>query len=240
MLFRFLKRIAGSPDRAAITVPSERRYHDFSWIGLKTGHQSEKFAANQDAKARVICAYLLLAMAKCRDTGDSEVSVAELFCADGFYAMFARRFGADRVVGYDNDRDGYLANAMALRDAMAMDRVEFVRTDVESISDEERFSIVANVGGIYHTSEPRAVIEKSYAMARRFLILQNVVSMATSADDYLARPAPGWTWGNRFSRQSFDRLIRDLGYKVIDQSFNELTGNARPEDRGSVYYLIEK
>lgn len=240
MLIRFLKGIFGPPARAAGVVRPERRYHDFSWLGLATGHQSEKFAANQDAKARVICAYLLLAIAKCRDAGEREVSVAELFCADGFYAMFARRFGADRAVGYDNDRDGYLENALALRAALRMDGVEFVKANVEDIPDEERYSIVANVGGIYHTSEPRAVIEKSYAMARRFLIIHNVVSMATSADDYLARPAPGWTWGNRFSRQSFDRLIGDLGYRVIDRSFNELTGNARPEDRGSVYYLIEK
>jgi predicted RNA methylase len=240
MLFEFLKRITGPTKRETAVVQPERRYHDFSWLGLATGHQSAKFAANQDAKARVICAYLLLAIAKCRDAGERDVSVAELFCADGFYAMFARRFGADRAVGYDNDRDGYLANALALRDTMRMDGVEFVKADVQDIPDDARFSIVANVGGIYHTSDPRAVIEKSYAMAHRFLIIQNVVSMAATADDYLVRPAPGWTWGNRFSRASFDRLIRDFGYKVIDRSFNELLGNARPEDRGSVYYLIEK
>ena len=199
MLFKLLKRIAGPTERETAAIRPERGYHDFSWLGLATGHQSAKFAANQDAKARVICAYLLLAMAKCRDAGDQEVSVAELFCADGFYAMFARRFGADRAVGYDNDRDGYLANAIALRDAMRMDGVEFVKADVEEIPDDARFSIVANVGGIYHTSDPHAVIEKSYAIARRFLIIQNVVSMASTADDYLAKPAPGWTWGNRLS-----------------------------------------
>ena len=76
-------------------------------------------------------------------------------------------------------------------------------------------------------------------MAEHYLIVQNVVSLAVSADDYFERPAPGWTWGNRFSRQSFDALIRKLGFAVVDQEFNVLTGNDRAEDRGSVYYLVD-
>jgi hypothetical protein len=67
-----------------------------------------------------------------------------------------------------------------------------------------------------------------------------VVSLATDDADYFESPAPGWTWGNRFSRKSFDRMIRSLGYTIVDSHFNELEGNSRPEDRGSVYYLIQK
>jgi hypothetical protein len=35
-------------------------------------------------------------------------------------------------------------------------------------------------------------------------------------------------------------MVQDLGYNIYDYHFNELVGNDRPEDRGSVYYLIEK
>ena len=35
-------------------------------------------------------------------------------------------------------------------------------------------------------------------------------------------------------------MIVSKGWKILDYHFNELEGNERPEDRGSVYYLIEK
>ena len=80
----------------------------------------------------------------------------------------------------------------------------------------------------------------SYTMAKRYLIVQSVVNLATDNENYFESPAPGWTWGNRFSRKSFDKMIKELGYNVIDCHFNELEGNDRLEDRGSVYYLIQK
>ena len=56
---------------------------------------------------------------------------------------------------------------------------------------------------------------------------------------YFETPAPGWTWGSRYNRHSFGKLIADLGYEIVDMHFNELEGNGRLEDRGSVYYLIK-
>ncbi len=64
--------------------------------------------------------------------------------------------------------------------------------------------------------------------------------MARREDDYYESPAPGWTWGCRYSVESFEKLIRKLGYNVVDKHYNELEGNGRLEDRGSVYYLIKK
>lgn len=83
-------------------------------------------------------------------------------------------------------------------------------------------------------------LEKSYALARRFLIVQTVVSLANDAEDFFECPAPGWTWGNRYSRRSFDCMIRGKGWNIVHAHFNELEGNQRPEDRGSLYYLVKK
>lgn len=215
-------------------------YHDFTWLGLPTAQIPGIYRQNQAAKAPVIGAYILLALAKLRCRSTDDLSFAELFCADGFYAMFAAHFGASLAIGFDDDRDGHLGAANAIRDRLGLDRVSFEKTDVTALSESRRFAIVANVGGLYHVSDPVAMLDKSYAMARDFLIVQNVVSLANDDPDYFETPAPGWTWGNRFSRASFDRLIQRRGWKVVDQSFNVLEGNDRPEDRGSVYYLIEK
>lgn len=216
-------------------------YHDFSWLGLRTRQIEGIFAPNQAAKAPIICSYVLLALARARAKRAGEApSFAELFCADGFYAMFAARFGASAAVGFDNDRDGHLASAERIKVLLGLENVKFERTDIERIDAERRFSIVANVGGLYHVDDPEAVLRRSWEMAEDYLIVQNVVSLASDDPAYFCRPAPGLNWGNRFSRQSFDALIESLGWRVVLRDFNTLTANPRIEDRGSLYYLIEK
>lgn len=215
-------------------------YHDFAWLGRPTAQLPGIYGPNQRAKAPVIAAYILLAFARLRCRGREDISFAELFCADGFYTLLAAQFGARRAVGYDNDRDGHLASAVQMRDLLGLDRASFHRTDIEAIAPETRAAVVANVGGLYHVDDPEAVLDQSYRMAEDYLIVQNVVSLATAAPDYFERPAPGLSWGNRYSRESFDRMIRSRGWCIVDTMFNTLDGNPRLEDRGSLYYLIEK
>ena len=213
-------------------------YHDFRRLGLFNVQLPGIFAANQAAKEPILSAYLLLAIAKLKNRGVTPISFAELFCADAYYAQFAKRFGADSSTGFDSNKDGFLDQARAANRLLGSD-VELVATTVEDIPTDRRFSIVANIGGLYHVDDPAAVLVQSAHMEEHYLIIQNVVSLATSSPEYFERPAPGWTWGNRFSRQSFDAMIGRFGFAVVDTAFNVLTGNDRPEDRGSVYYLID-
>lgn len=213
-------------------------YHDFRRLGLRNLQFPGLFAANQRAKEPVITAYFLLALARLRNRGVDPVTFAELFCADAYYTMFARTFGADAATGFDGNARGYLDQARQVRALLGLD-VELVCCDVHDIPDARRFSIVANVGGLYHVDDPAEVLARSARMATAFLIVQNVVSLARTDDDYFERPAPGRTFGNRYSRQSFDALVRRLGRRIVEHDFNELEGNALPENRGSVYYLID-
>jgi hypothetical protein len=215
-------------------------YHSYRLLGADNQQLPGIYAPNQACKEPILLAYIQWAIAKCRDRLASPVSFAELFCADGYYAMMARRLGATSSMGIDNDRDGFFGRAREVATALGLADVRFEKREVDEISGLPPVDIVANVGGLYHVPNPREILEKSYGFARRFLIVQNVVSLATTDDRYFAQPAPGWTWGNRFSAASFDRLMRELGWKIVDRHANELEGNERPEDRGSVYYLVEK
>jgi len=213
-------------------------YHDFRRLGLRNSQLPGIFEPNQRAKEPVITAYLLLAMARLRSRGTERVTFCELFCADAYYTMFARVFGADAATGFDDNRGGHLECARQVRALLDLD-VELVCSDVHAIPEARRFSIVANIGGLYHVEDPADVLARSARMATDFLVVQSVVSLARAEDDYFERPAPGWTWGNRYSRQSFDVLVRSLGRRVVEHDFNELAGNDRLEDRGSAYYLID-
>lgn len=214
-------------------------YHSWRLFGVHNEQLPGIFALNQRCKEPILLAYIQLAIAKCRCGAAGEVSFAELFCADAYYAMAAAHFGATHSTGIDNNRDGYSSVVPAIATRLGLP-VTLLTMDVQDIDSLPPFDVVANVGGLYHVSDPEEVLAKSFRLAKRFLIVQTVVSMATSDPEYRETPAPGLPHGCRFSRQSFERLIRAAGYCVRDSHFNELEGNARLEDRGSCYFLIEK
>jgi len=217
-------------------------YHNYSFFGVDNKQISRRHVLNQKAKEPIIIAYIAYAIAKSKTKISEDVSFAELFCADGFYAMVAMRMGCSKSIGIDNNRDklGYFDKAKLIAERLNLDRVEFIEEEITPNLLLPSIDIVANVGGLYHVGDPKKILELSYKMANKYLIVQSVISLATNDENYFQAPAPRWTWGNRFSQQSFDKMIKSICPKIVDQYFNELDGNKKLKDRGSVYYLIEK
>lgn len=216
-------------------------YHSYSFFGVENEQIAGIFKPNQIAKSQIITAYLAFAFARASQRSSGNVSFAELFCADGYYAMVASSLGCHPCYGIDNNRDNHTDVAPEIAKRLGLEGVHFLSRDIKPESMLEKYDIVANVGGLYHTENPEGILNLSYDMAKSYLIVQNVVSLANHSDEYFESPAPGWTWGSRYSRESFDSLVRRrFGHKIIYSHFNELTGNDRAEDRGSAYYLIEK
>jgi hypothetical protein len=214
-------------------------YHDYSFFGAVNEQLPGIYALNQAAKAPIITAYIALALADAREQSD-HVSFTELFCADAYYAMVASRLGAASVRGVDNHRDDFSAKAPEVARRLGIGGFELVDLDVVTQIDRlEPADVVANVGGLYHVADPEAVLQASYDLARRYLVVQSVVSLANDDPDYFEAPAPGWDWGSRYSLVSFDTMIRSQGWNILAWHANELTGNTEPKDRGSVYYLVE-
>jgi SAM-dependent methyltransferase len=216
-------------------------YHEYSFFGFNNKQANGMFVLNQKAKEPIIVAYTALAIAKTKEIKDN-VSFVELFCADAYYAMVASRLGANKVFGIDNNKDQY-ANSRklsAIADRLDIQNFSFVDADINNLSTNKKYDIVANVGGLYHVSEPEKILEKSYEIANHYLIVQSVVSLANEEPDYFEAPAPGWDWGCRYNKVSFDKMIRGKGYKIVDYHFNILKGNDGLENQGSVYYLIQK
>jgi hypothetical protein len=215
-------------------------YHDYSFFGARNEQLPGIFAANQRAKAPIVTAYIALAIARARESADGAVSFLELFCADAYYAMVAARLGASPTTGLDNHRDRYSDRAPEIARRLGIRSFRLLDMDVAEIDSLSPVDVVANIGGLYHVANPIEVLESSHRLARGYLVVQSVVSLATEDAEYFETPAPGWDWGSRFSRASFDAMIRARGYDIVQSHANELTGNERLSDRGSVYYLIRK
>src|SRR5580700_5940566 len=77
-------------------------YHDFSLFGLKTPQRGGIFPANQKCKEPILFSMMEEAVRLCRQRGQGTRGV-ELFCADGFFGMYAIRLGAEGVRAIDLD-----------------------------------------------------------------------------------------------------------------------------------------
>ena len=137
----------------------------------------DQFIQNQKAKAPLITAYIAYAKAKCETTKDSpNPSFTELFCADGYYTMVASRLGCSPCIGIDNNCEGYLDKAKAIVESLGMQDCRFIKSEISEKSSFDSTDIVANLGGLYHVSNPREILQNSFIQARQFLIVQSVVS----------------------------------------------------------------
>jgi hypothetical protein len=213
-------------------------YHDFSVLGLNLPPAEDFYRQNQLVKEPLIVGYMLYAMGKLKAKGVKPVSVCELFCADAFYSFVARRFGADRCDAFDSDRDGFLAQARIVAKLLnEEENVGIHKVDMFDMPADYRASVVVNAGGLYHVADPLRAVEMSYAMAEHYLVIQTVVTLTTEDENYFETPAPGWTWGSRFS---FAYLQRERGYKILDSQRNIFPANDRPEDHGNSFFLISK
>lgn len=215
-------------------------YHSYRLFGVNN-KAIPKFFRNQKCKEPIILSYILNALAKTRDENPGQkASFAELFCADGYYALAAAYFGATKSIGIDNNRGKHFERANQIRDILGISNCEFLEMDVNDLDTLDPIDIVANIGGLYHVENPEQILDKSYTLASKYLIVQNVVSLATDSDNYFESPAPGWTWGSRYSKQSFTNLIYEKGWNVVDSHFNHLEGNKALTSKGSLYFLIKK
>jgi 2-polyprenyl-3-methyl-5-hydroxy-6-metoxy-1,4-benzoquinol methylase len=146
------------------------------------------------------------------------------------------------MTGVDLGDEQTAGNPMHLRQARAMTtllghtgRADFRAEDVFDVSGTYDFAVCA--GGLYHVTDPAALLRRLRDMVRSALVVQTVYSLARTEPDYFETPAPGQTWGCRFSYQRLLAMLAETGWDVVDSTANELGGNPRPEDRGSAYAL---
>jgi hypothetical protein len=214
-------------------------YHSYRLFGVENV-QLEQFRINQLCKESILLGYIALAIGKTREQYFEKPSFVELFCGDGYYTMLAGFLGASPAVAVDNNRDGWSNDVPEIARRLGLPAVRFEQRDVQAIVEHNAYDIVANLGGLYHVENPVEVLRKSYNLARRYLIVQTVVTGANNDPDYYECPAPAQTFGNRYSPQSFVNMVQAEGYRILDAEFNHLAGNPRVQDQGSVYMLIQK
>jgi predicted RNA methylase len=212
-------------------LETEEWYHDFAILGLKTRQRPGIYASNQRCKQEHLFKFISDAIRLCKKKAEG----IDLFCADGFYSNYAIQGGADRMYGVDLDKDELDHARLITRLLGNAEKIVFEQRDVHDLQGSYDFGICA--GGLYHLSDPEVLLRKLTTQIQMALVIQTVYSLARSERDYFETPAPGWSWGCRFSLSYMSDMIARAGWSVIQFATNELAGNERPEDRGSAYLL---
>ena len=178
----------------------------------------------------------------------------DLFCSDGYYScVLAQLDRSARVLGIDVDeleirRACTAARMLGLIDGSgtpSRPRVEFrarvVDDAIESaIRNQHSYDLVLCLGGLYHLSSPRSLLQRLRSIGRRWLLVQSVVSLECEDADYFISPAPRWNHGSRFSHSRLAGWLKETGWTIVQQPRNELLGNRRASDRGSSYFLCRR
>jgi len=209
-------------------------YHDFTVLGYPTPQLPGIFRSNQQAKQAPLFKLIDRALDLCR-AQHTTIKGVELFCADGFYSNYAVSQGAAEMYGVDTDSDN-LSKACVISKALGhASQVRFDKCDVFKCKGVFAFGICA--GGLYHIARPQDLLTQLARQVTTALVIQTVYSVTMTDAQYFEAPAPGWTWGCRFSYAYLLHMVQEAGWNVIEASVNELGGNTRVEDRGSAYLL---
>ena len=103
------------------------------------------------------------------------MSVLDIGCNAGFYAVEMKRRGAGRVVAVDTD-DHYLAQARFAAKVEGFDDIEFAKLSVYDIALlRERFDLVIFMGVLYHLRHPLLALDLIHEhVAKDMLLFQSM------------------------------------------------------------------
>jgi hypothetical protein len=225
-------------------------YHNFESLGVKTPFPADKtYAEYQELKGVILNKYIASAMSEIRKMNpEKNIQILEYFAADCFYGIQAMGLDANsKLTAIDQlDESGegrkrvnnFEKAKLIVRILNLQDRIRFIVGDVFDYF--ETCDLLLNIGGLYHIENPNDLLLQMRKISPEYAVIQSVVHENRNHSDFFVSPAPYWTWGSRFTYGYLRKLIIDSGYEVLEEDFNLLYLNERPEDRGSAYFLVKK
>jgi tRNA (mo5U34)-methyltransferase len=103
------------------------------------------------------------------------LSVLDVGCNAGFYAVELKRRGAGRVLGVDSQRN-LVRQAVFVRDVLGLD-IEYRRLSVYDLDPRAlgQFDVTLALGLVYHCKHLVLALEKLFAVTRGLLVLETAI-----------------------------------------------------------------
>lgn len=94
----------------------------------------------------------------------------------GWFSVQLARMGCSQVTGFE-PRDRHLEDARLMIDALGLDQIKFIQSDIENLrqTEIEPADIVVMMGLLYHLENPVAAIRTAHAYCRRVCLIETQV-----------------------------------------------------------------
>jgi SAM-dependent methyltransferase len=102
--------------------------------------------------------------------GFNNLSIADLGCLEGGYAVEFARLGFRRVIGIEI-RPSNFTNCLAVKNGVALPNLVFVNDDVWNIKRYGPFDAIFCCGLFYHLDRPKAFLDLLARMTRTVLVI---------------------------------------------------------------------
>ena len=114
--------------------------------------------------------------------------VLDIACNCGGFAVIAAQAGAEQVVGIDVE-DHYLEQANFIRDALALDNLEYRKLHIEDLSPETvgTFDLVLCFGILYHLENPVLSLKRIASVAKDVLVVDTTLMRIPVINNLLKR-----------------------------------------------------
>ncbi|HEY7529963.1 MAG TPA: DUF1698 domain-containing protein [Gemmatimonadota bacterium] len=190
-------------------------------------------------------------------------SVLDVGCNAGFFAVEAKRRGAERVLGVDSQRQA-IRQARFARDVLGLD-IEYRRRSIYDFGPEDgAFDVVLALGLLYHCKHLVLATERLFAVTRELLIVESAVvpdgtlpasfvQPLASSDSvlhplaYVANPPDSWeSVANWFvpTPAALAALLRSAGFPDVeiaavrgDRAFLVCRRDPQPPDSRRIGHL---
>jgi tRNA (mo5U34)-methyltransferase len=145
------------------------------------------------------------------------MTVLDIGCNAGFYAMEMKRRGADRVLGLDTD-DDYLAQAKFASEINGL-KIEFRKLSAYDVAQlGEKFDLVIFMGVLYHLRHPLLALDLIHEHVAGDLLLFQSMLRGSSEVDRIEHNYDFWT-EDQFDRPGYPKM-HFIEHKYADDPTN--------------------
>jgi hypothetical protein len=235
-------------------------WHDFSPLGLTTDFSkypsvgerwvnlirrllgkgpltSEGSHHNQMVRDPDILPALDKAFALHREKFSEPTSFLDTFSNDGFYGFWvADKYGTPRVICVELMAE-YVARGRLMAEVLHKPEVQFICQDVHDM-DASTVDIALCMGGLYHVTDPDAVVAKIRVKAK-YLVAHACTSMKSDHPAYFVTPAPTLHHGCRFSHAYFLAMLARAGWNVLESGHAIYPAPTDENSTGSSWALCD-
>ena len=130
---------------------------------------------NTTGRNRLLCRSGLISATVASLLGErlAHSSFLDMGCHSGFFSFDIAARGAARVTGIEL-RDSNLAQANFLLEFYGLNNVEFRQGNIMSAEFEQDFTVVYNLGLLYHVTQPIELMQKTYDLCTEMAVIDTV------------------------------------------------------------------